>query len=97
MQKDCRVAVTRTKEVASLNRSAPSRWSARQVSVLLLAVVIAFQAQEMVIEAGIRAGLRRQGVGDVEITERLKGCLSTKERLTTFSRGALGGRFSPAS
>jgi hypothetical protein len=69
-----------------------SAHSALERGQLLLAVVVAFQAQEMVIEAGIRAGLRRQGVGDVEITERLKGCLSTKERLTTLSRGALGGR-----
>ena len=50
-----------------------SAYSALERGQLLLAIVVAFQAQEMVIEAGIRAGLQRQGAGDVEITERLKG------------------------
>lgn len=59
---------------------------------LLLGVVVAFQAQEMVIEAGIRTGLQRQGVSDEDITARLKGRLSTKDRLTTLSREALNGR-----
>ncbi|MGB9457168.1 MAG: hypothetical protein WCB12_14065 [Bryobacteraceae bacterium] len=59
---------------------------------LLLGVVVAFQAQEMVIEAGIRTALQRQGVSDEDITTRLKGRLSTKDRLTTLSREALNGR-----
>jgi hypothetical protein len=66
--------------------------SALQRGQLLLGVVVAFQAQEMVIEAGIRQGLQRQGIGDAEITTQLKGCLSTRERLTTLARTALQGR-----
>ncbi|MEQ1949448.1 MAG: hypothetical protein ABL995_19815 [Bryobacteraceae bacterium] len=52
---------------------------------LLLGVVVAFQAQEMVIEAGIRRGLQNQGRTEAEITTQLKACLSTKERLTVLS------------
>ena len=59
---------------------------------LLLGVVVAFQAQGMVIEAGIRTGLQRRGLSDEDITTRLKGRLSTKDRLTTLSREALNGR-----
>lgn len=66
--------------------------SALQRGQLLLGVVVAFQAQEMVIEAGIRQGLQQQGIGDAEITTQLKGCLSTRERLTTLARTALRGR-----
>lgn len=66
--------------------------SALQRGQLVLSVVVAFQAQEMVIEAGIRQGLQQQGIGDAEITTQLKGCLSTRERLTTLARTALQGR-----
>ena len=55
--------------------------SALQRGQILLAVVVAFQAQEMVIEEGIRQGLQRQGIGDTEITAQLKGCFRRESGL----------------
>jgi len=58
----------------------------------LLAVVVAFQAQEILIENRLRAGYTGQGVADAEATARLKTNHRTKDRLTVLSRGVFGGR-----
>lgn len=58
----------------------------------LLAAVVAFQAQEIVIEKRLREGYAIQGVADAEVTARLKIHHRTKDRLTTLSREVFGGR-----
>jgi hypothetical protein len=58
----------------------------------LLAVVVAFQAQEIIIEQRLRAGYAGQGIADIEVTAKLKTSHRTKDRLTTLSREVFGGR-----
>ncbi len=58
----------------------------------LLAVVVAFQAQEIIIEQRLRTGYAYQGVADAEVTAKLKTNHRTKDRLTTLSREVFVGR-----
>jgi hypothetical protein len=58
----------------------------------LLAVVVAFQAQEIIIEKRLRAGYAGQGVVEAEVTAKLKANHRTKDRLTILSREVFGGR-----
>ena len=51
----------------------------------LLAAVVAFQAQEIIIEKRLREGYAGQGIPDAEVTTRLKTYYQTKDRLTTLS------------
>jgi hypothetical protein len=58
----------------------------------LLAVVVAFQAQEIIIEKRLRDGYASQSVPDAEVTHKLKTYHRTQDRLTTLSREVFGGR-----
>jgi hypothetical protein len=58
----------------------------------LLAAVVAFQAQEIIIEKRLREGYAGQGIPDAEVTSRLKTYYQTKDRLTTLSREVFSGR-----
>jgi hypothetical protein len=58
----------------------------------LLAVVVAFQAQEIIIEKRLRAAYQGQGVADPDVIAKLKTNHRTKDRLTTLSREVFGGR-----
>ncbi len=58
----------------------------------LLAAVVAFQAQEILIEERLRAGYASNGIPDAEVTTKLKNCHRTKDRLTTLSREVFSGR-----
>jgi hypothetical protein len=58
----------------------------------LLAVVVVFQAQEILIEKRLRARYAGQGVSDAEVAAKLKTNHRTKDRLTILSRDLFGGR-----
>jgi len=69
-----------------------SAYSALDRGQNLLAAVVAFQAQEIIIEKHLRDGYASQGTPDAEVTNRLKTYHRTKDRLTTLSREVFGGR-----
>jgi hypothetical protein len=58
---------------------------------LVLAIVVAFQALEILLETKLRAAYARQGVSQDEITEKLKRLYKTKDRLTVLCREVTGG------
>jgi hypothetical protein len=59
---------------------------------LVLAIIVAFQALEILLETRLRAAYARQGISDGEIIEKLKRSYKTKDRLTALSREVAGGR-----
>jgi hypothetical protein len=58
---------------------------------LVLAIMVAFQALEILLETKLRAAYARQAVGEIEITEKLKKFWKTKYRLTVLCREVTGG------
>jgi hypothetical protein len=58
----------------------------------VLAVVVAFQALEILLEGKLRESYGRQGLSDGDITDKLKQYYKTKDRLTVLCREATGGR-----
>jgi len=58
---------------------------------LVLAIVVAFQALEILLETRLRAAYTRQAVSEGEITEKLKKLYKTKDRLTVLCREVTGG------
>ncbi|MFZ0769793.1 MAG: hypothetical protein WCA49_08325 [Candidatus Sulfotelmatobacter sp.] len=59
---------------------------------VVVAVVVAFQALEILLESKIRTGYSKLGVSDTEITSKLKDKYKTKDRLTVLCREITGGR-----
>ncbi len=57
---------------------------------LVLAVVVAFQALEILLETKLRAAYGRQGLSEGDTTERLKRVYRTKDRLTVLCREVTG-------
>jgi hypothetical protein len=66
--------------------------SALERGQLLLAVIVSFQALEIVVEEKLRAGFSALALSDAQVAERFKACYRTKDRLTTLSREAFGNR-----
>jgi hypothetical protein len=58
---------------------------------LVIAIVAAFQALEILLETKLRAAYARQSLSESDITEKLKKFYNTKDRLTVLSREATGG------
>ncbi|MFY9724261.1 MAG: hypothetical protein WAJ87_02135 [Bryobacteraceae bacterium] len=58
---------------------------------LVLAVVVGFQALEILLETKLRAAYERQGLSEGETTDRLKRFYKTKDRLTVLCREVTGG------
>lgn len=58
----------------------------------VLAIVVAFQAQEIFIETKLRHDFSTQELKDAEISDRLKTHYRTKDRLTKLSREVTGGK-----
>ncbi len=56
----------------------------------VLAVVVAFQALEILLEPKLRDGYAKQGLPDGDITEKLKKCYKAKDRLTVLCREVTG-------
>ena len=69
-----------------------SAQSALERGQLLLALVVAFQALEIVVEEKIRDGFSALTMPDAQVTEKLKTCLPTRDRLTILSRQAFANR-----
>lgn len=69
-----------------------SAYSALDRGQNLLAVVVAFGAQEIIIEKRLRVGFAGQGAADALVTAKLKTNHRTKDRLTVLSREVFGGR-----
>jgi ribosomal protein S28E/S33 len=57
---------------------------------LVLAVVVAFQALEILLETKLRAAYGRQGLSEGDITQKLKRVYKTKDRLTALCREVTG-------
>jgi hypothetical protein len=58
---------------------------------LVLAIVVAFQALEILLETKLRAAYAKQTVSESEITKKLKKFYKTKDRLTVLCREVTGG------
>jgi hypothetical protein len=58
---------------------------------LVLAVVVAFQSLEILLETKLRLGYGKQGLSDDDVTDRLKKCYKTKDRLTVLCREVTSG------
>ena len=56
----------------------------------VLAVVVAFQALEILLETKLRAGYVKQGLPDTEVTKKLEKWYKTKDRLTALCREVTG-------
>ena len=59
---------------------------------LVLAVVVAFQALEILLETKLRAGYARQGLSEDDVTDKLRKRYKTKDRLTLLCREVTGGK-----
>ena len=57
---------------------------------LVLAVVVAFQALEILLEVRLRTGYASQGLAEQQITEKLKRVYKTRDRLTILCREVTG-------
>ena len=58
---------------------------------LVLAVVVAFQALEILLETNLRVGYAHQGLSDADVTTRLRTRYKTKDRLTVLCREVTRG------
>ena len=58
---------------------------------LVLAVVVAFQALEILLETELRAAYTKRGLSEVDITQKLKRFYKTKDRLTVLCPEVTGG------
>lgn len=58
---------------------------------LVLAVVVGFQALEILLETKLRASYTHRGLSEGEITGKLKTFYKTKDRLTVLCREVAGG------
>jgi hypothetical protein len=58
---------------------------------LVLAVVVAFQSLEILLETKLRLAYAKLGLSDADVTERLKRWYRTKDRLTRLCREVTGG------
>jgi hypothetical protein len=58
---------------------------------LVLAVVVAFQSLEILLETKLRVGYAKQGLSDADVTDKLKRRYRTKDRLTVLCREVTSG------
>lgn len=59
---------------------------------LVLAVVVAFQGLEILLETKLRVAYAKQGISDAEVTAKLNRYYRTMDRLTVLCRDVTGGR-----
>ena len=72
---------------ALLLQSARAALSRGQV---VLAVVVAFQAQEIILETKLRAGYAKMGLSDLEVARKLRKSYKTIDRLRILCREVTG-------
>jgi hypothetical protein len=65
-------------------------WALRSLGQLVLAVVVAFQALEIILETKLRAGYAKMGLSDLEVARKLRKSYRTIDRLRILCREVTG-------